>query len=317
MGKTAALFLGCTIPVRLKQYERSSRAVLERLGVELVDIPEFNCCGYPLRNINRKAFVLSSARNLALAERQGFDMMVLCQCGYGTLRMAEHLLREDSRLHAEVNRVLAIEGLKYEGKIQIKHLLNILFHDVGLEAIRSQIIRRYENLKVATHYGCHALRPSKVVQFDNPIAPTIFDQLVEVTGAESLDWALKLDCCGGPLKGTHDSLSLDFAEKKLEDASRAGARYLVTACPFCQIQFDLVPNRMTFERGNNHQVPSVLYPQMLGLCMGIDKTVLGLDDNQGDMKALEGAFSKQILAGGANDQYSNSAGVRTSPPTNI
>jgi heterodisulfide reductase subunit B len=128
---------------------------------------------------------------------------------------------------------------------------------------------------------------------------------------------MKLDCCGGPLKGTDDSLSLDFAEKKLENASRAGARYLVTACPFCQIQFDLVPNRMAFERGNNHQIPSVLYPQMLGLCMGIDQAVLGLDNNQGDMKALEGSFSKEILAGGTNGQYRDSEGVRTSPTADI
>ena len=293
MRKKFALFLGCSIPARLKHYETSSRTVLGKLGVELVDIAEFNCCGYPLRNIDRKAFVLSAARNLALAERQGLDMMVLCQCGYGTLRMAEHLLAEDAFLWEEINRILGKEGLTYMRKIQVKHLLSILFHDVGLEAIKENVIKPYENLKIATHYGCHALRPSSVVQFDNPVSPTLFDQLVKATGAESVDWPTRLDCCGAPLLGTNDTLSLDFAEKKLEDAKKAGARYLATACPFCQIQFDTVQERIEFERGTNQHVPPILYPQLLGLCMGLDKDTLGLDGNQRGVTDIEKWLSRE------------------------
>jgi heterodisulfide reductase subunit B len=105
-----AIFLGCNIPIRLKQYEAASRAVLQELGVELVDIPEFNCCGYPLRNIDLKAFVLSSARNLALAEREKLNVVVLCKCGYGTFRMAQHLLKEDTPLREEIDAVLAKEA---------------------------------------------------------------------------------------------------------------------------------------------------------------------------------------------------------------
>ncbi|MBW2018788.1 MAG: CoB--CoM heterodisulfide reductase iron-sulfur subunit B family protein [Deltaproteobacteria bacterium] len=282
-----AIFLGCNIPIRLKQYETSSRAVLRELGVTLVDIPEFNCCGYPLRNIDFKAFVLSSARNLALAERQNLKMMVLCKCGYGTLRMADHLMREDASLREEVNAILAKEDLKYEGNIEVKHLLTVLFRDVGIEAIKEKVIRPYENLKIATHYGCHALRPSRVVQFDDPVAPSLFDQLVEVTGAESIEWPTKLECCGGPLLGTHDELSYDFTDKKLADAKRAGAHYLTTGCTFCQVQFDTVQKVLESERGTNHHIPSILYPQLLGLCMGIDKDVLGLDSNQIDITGIE------------------------------
>ncbi len=282
-----ASFLGCNIPVRLKHYESASRAVLRELGVELVDIAEFNCCGYPLRNIDLKAFVLSSARNLALAERQNLNMMILCKCGYGTLRMADHLMREDAPLREEVNALLTREGLKYEGDIQVKHLLSVLFKDVGIETIKEKITRPYENLKIATHYGCHALRPSNIVQFDDPVAPSLFDQLVEVTGAESVDWPTKLDCCGGPLLGTNDELSLDFTEKKLADARKAGAQYLTTGCTFCQVQFDTVQKMMATEKGTNHYVPSILYPQLLGLCMGIDKSVLGLDSNQIDVTGVE------------------------------
>jgi len=282
-----ALFLGCNIPIRLKQYETSSRAVLNKLGVTLVDISEFNCCGYPLRNIDLKAFVLSSARNLALAERQNLNMIVLCKCGYGTLRMAQHLIKENAPLREEVNAILAREGLKYEGDIRVKHLLTVLFSDVGTVAIKEKVTRPYENLKIATHYGCHALRPSNIVQFDDPVAPTIFDQLVEVTGAESVDWPARLDCCGGPLLGTNDELSFDFTEKKLADAKKAGAHYVTTGCVFCQIQFDSVQKSMETDRGSNHRVPSILYPQLLGLCMDINKDALGLDRNQIDITGVE------------------------------
>jgi heterodisulfide reductase subunit B len=203
--------------------------VLQELGVTLVDIPEFNCCGYPLRNVDLRAFVLSAARNLALAEQQNLNMLVLCKCGYGTFRMAEHLMKENAALREEMNAVLAKEGLKYEGDVQVKHLLSVLFHDVGVEAISEKVTMPYENLKIATHYGCHALRPSKIVQFDDPVSPSLFDQLVEVTGAESIAWPSKLECCGGPLLGTNDELSLDFTQKKLTDAKDAGANYIATA----------------------------------------------------------------------------------------
>jgi heterodisulfide reductase subunit B len=287
MQHTFAIFLGCNIPVRLKQYETASRAVLEKLGVELVDIPEFNCCGYPLRNIDRDAFVLSSARNLALAERQNLDMLCLCQCGFGTFRMADHLLKTERGLREAVNRILLKEGLQYIGKTQIKHLLSVLFHDVGPETMEKHITRKFENLKIAPHYGCHALRPSNITQFDNPVAPVILDRLIEITGAESIDYPAKLDCCGAPLLGTHNRLSLDFAEKKLLDAEKAGAHYLASACPFCQIQFDTVPRRIGFERGPDYPpLSSILYPQLLGLSMGLDEKFLGLNLNSGNMNLL-------------------------------
>jgi heterodisulfide reductase subunit B len=288
-----AIFLGCNIPIRLKQYETASRAVLEALGVRLVDIREFNCCGYPLRNIDLKAFVLSSARNLALAEKENLNMLVLCKCGYGTFRMADHLMKENAKLREEVNAILGKEGLRYEGETQIKHLLSVLFNDVGTEAIRERIARPYENLRVATHYGCHALRPSGIVEFDDPLAPTIFDQLVEATGAESVEWSMKLECCGAPLLGTNDELSWKFTEKKLADAKRAGAHYLATGCPFCQIQFDTMQQTNESERGTNHHVPAILYPQLLGLCMGIDKAILGLHNAEIDIAGVENFLAKE------------------------
>jgi heterodisulfide reductase subunit B len=275
-----ALFLGCTIPARLNQYESSSRAVLGKLGVGLVDIREFNCCGYPLRNISFKAFVLCSARNLALAEKENLNVMTLCQCCYGSLKKVDYLMKENAALRREINAVLEREDMKYEGNIEVKHLLSVLYHEVGIESITETIEKPYRGLKIATHYGCHVLRPSKIVQFDDPVAPSIFDRLVEVTGAESIDWPTKLECCGAPSWGINDGLSMDLTEKKLRDGKQSGADYLCVACPYCHIQFDTVQKAIYSERGKDHRLPSILYPQLLGLSMGIDSETLGLEMNQ-------------------------------------
>lgn len=282
-----ALFLGCTIPARLNQYESSSRAVLEKLGVGLVDIQEFNCCGYPLRNIDFKVFILSSARNLALAEKKNLNVMTLCKCCYGSLKKADTLLKENASLKKEVNSTLEKEGLKYEGWIEIKHLLSVLQKDIGIEVIKGKMVATFKRLKIATHYGCHALRPSQVVKFDNAVAPSLFDQLVEVTGAESIEWPMKLECCGAPLWGINDRLSMDLTLKKLIDGKKSGADYVCAACPYCHIQFDKVQKMILSQRNVNHPLPSVLYTQLLGLSLGIDRKALGLEMNEIPISGIE------------------------------
>jgi len=282
-----ALFLGCTIPARLPQYESSSRAVLGRLGVELVDIREFNCCGYPLRNTDLKAALLCAARNLALAERENLTLMVLCKCGFGMLKYAHHRIKDDTLLREDINRRLKKEGLECSADTEVKHLLSVLYHDVGVDTIREQITRPYGELKIATHYGCHALRPSEILHFDDPVNPTLFDTLVEATGAESIDWQARLDCCGAPLFGSNDDLSMDLTEKKLANAQQAGADYLCVGCPYCHIQFDTVQRMINRERGRNHLLPPILYPQLLGLSLGIDREILGLGMNQIDITSVE------------------------------
>jgi len=286
-----ALFLGCTIPARLPQYESSSRAVLGRLGVELVDIREFNCCGYPLRNTDLKAALLCAARNLALAERENLDMVVLCKCGFGMLKHAHHRIKDDTLLREDINRHLEKEGLEVSGATEVKHLLSVLYHDVGVDTIREQITRPYGELKIATHYGCHALRPSEILHFDDPVNPTLFDTLVAATGAESIDWQARLDCCGAPLFGSNDDLSMDLTERKLANAQQAGADYLCVGCPYCHIQFDTVQTMIHRERGRNHLLPPILYPQLLGLSLGIDREILGLGMNQIAITSIEGFLS--------------------------
>jgi len=274
-----ALFLGCNIPARVQQYETSARSVLAEIGVDIEDIKEFNCCGYPLRNSDFKTFVLFSARNLALAEKLGLNMITLCKCCYGSLKMAEHHMKENSFLKDEINETLAKEGLEYNGNLEIKHFLSALYADIGINTLKEKITRSFKDIKIAVHYGCHALRPSNIMQFDDPASPVLFDRLVELTGATSIDWALKLECCGAPVLGINDDLSMNLTKRKLTDGKQAGADYLCTACPWCHLQFDSVQKMMIEQRRLNNHLPAILFPQLLGLAMGIDKEILGINMN--------------------------------------
>ncbi len=281
-----ALFVGCNIPARVSQYAEATEAVFKKLDIELVEFTEFNCCGYPARNINHRAFVLSAAKNLAIAEAAGLNLMAMCKCCYGTLKTAEYQLRQDADLKSDINTILGREKLHYEGSVRINHLLSVLHRDVGLEKLKPFISKTFNGLQIATSYGCHALRPSMVTEFDDPVSPQLFDELVEITGAYSVDWARKLDCCGAPLTGINDRLGMDMALKKISSAKDAGAHFVCTACPYTQIQFDWVQNRMAANTENYEPLAPILYPQLLGLSMEIDEDTLGLSKNRLDLSHI-------------------------------
>ena len=287
-----ALFLGCNIPARVVQYETAARAVMRKLGVQLVDNRDFKCCGYPVRNLDRKAFLLSASENLARAEKLGLNMMALCKCCFGSLKEAESFLKKDGDLQEEIKHALAQKGLQYEGKFEVKHFLSVLYHDVGLDEIKSNVSQSYKGLKIATHYGCHALRPSKVTGFDDPVAPSLFDKLVAVTGAQSIDYKSKLECCGAPVLGVNDDLSMDITAKKLTNGKKAGADYLCAACPYCQLQFDHV-QKMMMSRNGSEALASIVYPQLLGLSMGIDEDTLGIHMNQIDITEITSFLNQE------------------------
>jgi heterodisulfide reductase subunit B len=275
-----ALLRCCTTTTALRYFESSTNAVLSKLGVEFIDVKEFNCCGYPLKNYNLKAYLHASARNLALAEQRSLDLLTMCNCCYGSLKRAQHLFSEDTAMKDEIRESLNREGLDYVGRIEAKHFLQILHDTIGVEAIAKQVVRTFRGLKLAVHYGCHILRPKEIVQFDSPFAPTKFDRLVELTGAESIPWPTKLECCGSPVMGVNDQLSIDLTERKLSNAKTAGADAICVACPYCEYQFQKVQKRVTAARGPSCAPPSILFAQLLGLSLGIDEEQLGLQPGQ-------------------------------------
>ena len=288
------LFLGCNIPARVQQYERSARAVLDKLGIEVADNKEFKCCGNPIRNTDEQTFLLMAARNLALAEQQGMDMMVLCKCCFGSLKKAVHMMAHHPSVQEEVNTALAEENLRYTGAVEIKHFLSVLYHEIGIKPLKEAVTRPFNKLNIATHYGCHALRPSDVTQFDDPVAPVLFDELVSATGAKSIKWPLQLECCGAPLLGVQDTLSMDLTERKINDGLNAGADFLCVACPYCQMQFDRVQKMMSSDSKANRRLASLVYPQLLGLGMGIAGEELGISENELDISNIESFLEQEI-----------------------
>jgi heterodisulfide reductase subunit B len=257
----------------------STQAVLNTLGIEFRTLKEFNCCGYPLRNFHFKAYLLASARNLAVAEKQALDLVTMCNCCFGTLKLAEHFMKKDEALKDEINATLGKEGLHYEGGTSPKHVLEVLHGDIGMERLRANLRKTFKGLKIAVHYGCHILRPSEIMQFDHPFTPTKFDDLVGITGADSVPWSTKLDCCGSALMGVNNDLSMDLTEKKLRKAKEAGADYLCVSCPYCFTQFDRVQNMILSKRGTEVLLAPILYTQLLGLCLGIKPQDLRLEMN--------------------------------------
>lgn len=285
------LFPGCNIPARVPQYRDSAQAVCNRLEIRLETMDEFTCCGYPMRNIDESVFLACTARNLALAEQQGNDLMVLCKCCFGSLKSAQTLLAGDPGRTKEINGLLEKEGLTYTGNIRVRHLLTILHEDVGPDRLKAAVQQPYSGLNIAVSVGCHALRPSNVTGFDDPAAPTLFDRLVTLTGAKAVDWAKKSDCCGAPLLGINDDLSHRIMTAKLADALKSKADFMAVACPYSFLQFDsFQPNRA--ETGRDLLAP-ILYPQLLGLAMGISSAELGLTANQMDISSLESFLSQE------------------------
>ena len=272
-----ALFVGCQIPASAPQYEKASRQVLKKLGIKLKAV-EFNCCGYPLRHQHFHSYLLAAARNLALAEEKGLQILTLCKCCLGSLKHAQRFLGQNPDLLAGVNEELGREGLSYQGRVQVRHLQSVLHQDVGLKRLSELVVRQLQGLRIATMYGCHALRPSKVTGFDNSYAPHIIEDLLEVTGATSLPWAGRLKCCGAPLRDNNPQLSLEVIGQRLRECQESGADVLNVDCPHTlrQIKWafeNLWPQSAELLRG------VVLTPQLLGMAMGLAPSDLGLDEN--------------------------------------
>ena len=276
-----ALFLGCTIPVRLNNYEISARKVAETLGIELVDLKGAGCCGSPaLWSIDETSALAIAAWNISMAEDSGLDIMALCTGCSEILEKANKKLKENPQLASKINQILKNVKREFKGSIEVKHFIKVLAEDFGIDNIKKFIKKRFKGLKVAVHYGCHLLRPSDILKFDNPENPAVLDKLVEITGAESIYWPLKLWCCGAPILAIDEKISLSMARAKIESAKESEADCIVTVCPFCQIQLDALQPEISRIAGKQYNIPVLLYPQLLGLAMGFTPEELGLDLNK-------------------------------------
>jgi len=280
------IFLGCAIPYRVSAYEISTRRVAEKLGIKLVDMPNYNCCGLPVDPVSHELTLALAARNLCVAEQQGLNIMALCPGCAGTLRKVNKMLKEDRKLKELVNGYLKETGLEFKGNIEVKHLIQALAEDIGFEKIKGAVQKPLNTLKVAEHNGCHVLRPVKYIGFDDPENPLILKNLIEATGAKCLDYMDETECCGAPIIGVNEEIPLQLAKDKLRHIKDAGAQAMVTICPFCHMMFDTNQSRIERIFNETFGLPVLHYPQLLGLAMGFSPEELALKELRVDASKL-------------------------------
>ena len=276
-----ALFLGCTVPVRALNYELAARKVGEKLGLEFLDIPEFSCCGFPVKSVDRMTFILMAAENLSLAEEANLDICTLCSACSSVLTEVDKQVKENRALGNRINEDLCVTNRKYHGKIHVKHFVRILHEDVGLAKIKEMVKRPLSEFNFTAHYGCHYLKPSEVYgKFDEPENPRTLDELIRVTGAQSIPYEDKNECCGGGVLGVEEATALKIATLKLDHIKASGADALVLICPFCNIMYEGNQKKIEKQSETEFNLPVLYYPQVLGLALGIPPDELGFRMNR-------------------------------------
>lgn len=255
-----AFFPGCTQESTAEEFGRSSRAVCSSLGIELEEIPDWNCCGATSGHFldDDLAHALPG-RNLALAEKQGLDIAIVCAACYLRLRSTREKARESLEFRKSLSEKI---GMSYEARYKVKHLLDIIVNDLGLEEVRGKISKPLKGLRLAPYYGCYLVRPPKVVGFDDPENPVSMDRLLAALGAEVLDWGGKVDCCGGSLILSREEIARKMLGDVLDKAREVEAEAIVVACPMCHANLDM-------RQGGRTKIPILYFTELLGLALEI------------------------------------------------
>lgn len=278
-----AYFLGCIMNNRYPGIEKSTRILMDKLGIEINDMEGASCCPAPgvFGSFDKTTWAAIAARNLTIAEDMGADLLTECNGCFGSLRDSNELLKEDEEFRENINGILKEVGREFKGEIKVRHFAEILYNDVGLDKL-SKFITNPLDLKVAVHYGCHFLKPSAEIGIDNPFKPTILDELVEVTGAKSVPYKDKMMCCGagGGLRSRDLDVALDYTKEKLNNMIDAGVDAIVDVCPFCHLQFDVGQKELNDKYGTDFHIPVLHLAQLYGLAMGLDKDDLTIDAQQ-------------------------------------
>ncbi|MGQ9539431.1 MAG: CoB--CoM heterodisulfide reductase iron-sulfur subunit B family protein [Candidatus Bathycorpusculaceae bacterium] len=275
---TYALFLGCTIPARQPHYELSARKALTELGVELVDLENMTCCAPPpLQSIDLETSLAIAAYNICLAEEADLNVVTLCTGCFESLAMTNNLLKEKEELRERVNKILSNVGKEFKGNKEVRHYLQVLMKDIGIDQLKRSVVKPLNKVKVASFSGCHLLRPSALLRFDDPERPKIFDTLIEALGAKSIWYRNKLRCCGGLLRGYADDVALAIAREKIVNATEAGADCISTLCPFCFLTLDLGQVLIKSAYKEKYNMPIVHYAELLSLSLGVEPKELALD----------------------------------------
>lgn len=273
------LYLGCIIPTEQFAYEISIRETLPKFGIELIDLENVSCCGGPLRSINLFMTMYLSARNLAVAEAQGLDILVPCPYCHLALTEAKTTLDRNHELRDRINTMLKDEGLEYKGRTKMYHVLDLLHDVIGIDAIKKKVKNPLDGKKIAAHYGCHLIRPHHLPRPDDSEHPTKMEALLKAIGAETEDYVEKLNCCGGPILVNHPESALTKTGQKLQAVEQRNFNAMATMCPWGQRILDGKQSNAAQTVGATISLPVIYYTQLLGLAMGISPEKLGLELN--------------------------------------
>lgn len=287
-----ALFLGCAIPFQESNYELSARKVLNELGVKLEYMEGAACCGHEIEQVDRDSYLVWAARNIVIAEEIDLDIAVLCPSCFLTLKTVNDTLKHDGGKRKMANAILNELGMEFKGTIDVKYWTQIVLDDIGMDEMRKITSPFDSGIRFAVHYGCHLLRPSKSLGFDDPIRPRSIDDLVEITGGASVDYLDKTMCCGMPTLTSDMKVGLGIAKSKLDNLSEASVDAMITACPICHIMFD--SNQQWIEKTFNvsYGIPVLHLSQLLGLSAGFTPKEMGLDYNAVDSGQLLNRLGK-------------------------
>ncbi len=269
-------FWGCMMPLKYPQMELALRNTLPLLGIELVDIDGFTCCPDPIyfKARDKMKWLVTAARNLAVAEETDHMLITMCSGCVSTLKEAQFLLNEDLALKDEVNKRLKKVNREYKGKVIIKHAVEMIRDDLGLEAVKKSIKKSLEGITVAIHYGCHILKPSQIMHVDDADYPNILEDFITAMGAIPLDHHEKVLCCG---KGCMDEeLPLEMTEAIFASIEKSGADCMGLICPTCFSSFDLGQIMISRKKGKNYNIPVIYLFQLLGLAQGLTVEQVGL-----------------------------------------
>ena len=281
-----SLYLGCVIPNRYPVIEAATRLFMDELGVKLKEMEGASCCPAPgvFRSFDIPTWLTIAARNITIGEQNKSDIITLCNGCYGTLLEADHLLKQKSDKKEMVNEHLGKIGKEYEGSIKVKHIIEAMYYDIGKDKLERHLLKKWKNLPVAVHYGCHILKPSDTKPWGENVSeePRFFDELVELTGAQSIHYKDKNMCCGagGAVRTAMKEVSLDFTREKLENVRNVGGQAIITCCPFCHLQYDLgqveVNGIFKDQIEEPFQTPVVYVTQLFDYVYGKDPYSIGL-----------------------------------------
>ncbi len=270
-----AYFPGCSLDSTARPYGESVEAVASALGMELVEVDDWNCCGATAyMSVNEILSFSLSARNLCQASKTGGPLVTPCSACFTNLRKTEKYLAEFPEVKKKVDAALAAAGMRYDGGIEAKHLLQVVVEDVGLERLRSAVKKPLEGLRVAPYYGCQIARPYGIE--DDTDNPVMLDQLLEALGATPTHFPMKTVCCGGSLIGTREEVALRLCRNLLMCAQQDEADCIAVACPVCQINLDAYQSAINKSYGTDFNIPIVYFTQLIGLALGLGSDVLGL-----------------------------------------